>query len=105
MPCLNTGLFGDGPVVMSLLIQKFGCFFPRLNPSRDAVGFNFVAVCPGNSWWAGFLSPGRSHRGNADGQHRGPAALWGSSDHYLFEKSVSAVIREPVDAALGSDGE
>lgn len=29
----------------------------------------------------------------------------GSADHYLFEKSISAIIHEPVGAALGSDGE
>lgn len=29
----------------------------------------------------------------------------GSADHYLFEKSISTVIHEPVGVALGSDGE
>lgn len=30
--------------------------------------------------------------------------LSGHADHYLFVKSITTVVHEPVDAALGSDG-
>lgn len=30
--------------------------------------------------------------------------LSGHADHYLFVKSITIVVHEPVDAALGSDG-